>query len=100
MHPPGLVEEQARVRRHGSVVAEDVLERRTLAPGGWAAWLGWASCWGSPIRTRFRAAPATARMLASDLAGLVDEQRVHASLELLARPEPGRSGPYVQVAVP
>ena len=34
------------------------------------------------------------------LAGLVDEQRVDAALELLARPEPGRSGGYVQVAVP
>ena len=34
------------------------------------------------------------------LARLVDEQRVNAALELLARPEPGRSGRYVQVAVP
>ena len=34
------------------------------------------------------------------LAGLVDEQRVHAALELPAGPDPRRSGPYVQVAVP
>ena len=36
------------------------------APGGWVAWLGWASCCGSPSRIRFRAAPATASTLASD----------------------------------
>ena len=27
--------------------------------GGWVAWLGWASCCGSPSSTRFRGAPAT-----------------------------------------
>ena len=34
------------------------------------------------------------------LVGLVDEQRVHAPLELLAGPDPRRSGGYVQVPVP
>ena len=48
--------------RSGGIVwraAEQVLQRRCSAPGGWLPLTGWSSCCGSPSSTRFRAAPAT-----------------------------------------
>ena len=37
------------------------------APGGWAPWVGWSSCCGSPSRTSACAPEADARTLASDI---------------------------------
>ena len=72
----------------------------TPAPGGWVAWLGWASCWGSPSSTRFRAAPATASTLASDICPASSTNRVSTlAASSCARPQPAGARGHVQLAV-
>ena len=87
-------------RRASSRLAEECSSADTPAPGGWAAWLGWASCCGSPSSTRFRAAPATASTLASDSWPASSTNRVSTlSANSVARPHPGRAGGDVELAV-
>ena len=100
VHPPGLVEQQPGALGHRRPVAEDVTERRDACPGGCAAWLGWASCCGSPSSTRFRAAPADGQDVGQrHLARLVDEQGVHAARQAAARPQPDGARGHVELAV-
>ena len=100
MHAPGLIQQQARVRRHGQMVAEDVLQRGHARAGGMGGLAGLGELLGVADQDEVPGRAGYQDAGQRHLAGLVDKQRVHAALELRARPEPGGAGPDVQVAVP
>ena len=72
----------------------------TPTPGGWLPCSGWASCRGSPTRTRLRAARETASASASDIWPASSTiERVETRLELRAREQPRGSADDVDGAV-
>ena len=68
MQPPGRLEEQAPVGRHGRLAPpRRWASADRSAPGGWVPCIGWSSCCGSPSSTRLSVARETATTLASEI---------------------------------
>ena len=99
-HPPRVLEEEPAVGRHGLVVAEQVAEHRRLRARRVRAL--------RDLRELVRVAEEDEvprrgadgdRVGERELPALVDEERVHVLVELLAREEPGRPREQLELGV-
>ena len=100
VQPPGLLEEQAALRRHRRVARRGGARAPTgRRRAGALPWSGWSSCCGSPSRTRSRRGRRDRDDVGErHLARLVDEQHVDRRRHLVARPEPRRAADDVHLA--